>query len=303
MNDTPSVLERWKTIWLLLAVGLAAPIGLAWPRLPVPGAAVEPPPPPAPRAAADPVETRHWKVLQPAAATGARVEASTARFRLAGTFLSYSFSGEEAKVSERYAILDLLDAKRQKLAHVGDVVEGWTVRTIEEDRATLENNGVLLELTRTFTPLGEAPAPAVVSDADPEKEGVPFWDQPALETNRFGKRIGDNRWVIKREKVMEYYNELLADPERLVNLYKSFYPDRRNGEVEGFRLKFAGEQDFFKAIGIREADVVRSVNSMQMTSQKRAEFFIGEFVRNNIEALVFDVERDGKEEQLIYLIR
>ena len=47
-----------------------------------------------------------------------------ARFRLAGTFLAYSFTGEEAKVNERYAILDLLDAKRQKLAHVGDVVEG-----------------------------------------------------------------------------------------------------------------------------------------------------------------------------------
>jgi type II secretory pathway component PulC len=189
------------------------------------------------------------------------------------------------------------------LAHVGDTVAHYQVVQIEENFVVLEADGRRIELTRMLTPLGTAPSALVATDDDPEKQGIPFWDQPALETNRFGKRIDTNRWVFKRDKVMDYYNELLADPSRLVNLYKSFWPDRKNGEVDGFNIKYAGEQDFFKSVGLRECDTVRMVNSMKMTSQRRAEFFIGEFVRQNLDAIVFDIERDGKEEQLVYLIR
>ena len=57
-----------------------------------------------------------------------------------------------------------------------------------------------------------------------------------------------------------------------------------------------------KRKGAGGAEVVRRVNSMHMTSQRRAEHFIREFVRGNLGAVVLDIERGGKEEKLIYLV-
>jgi type II secretory pathway component PulC len=303
MNDLSQFLQRWKAAWWLLAIGLAVPFALQWQKLPEPVTAVIPAPPaPAMSGELSPIELRYWKVLQPTQA-GELVAKAPPTLRLAGTFLSFDAKGDDVKLADRYAIIDDTATKRQVLAHVGDTVAEYQVVQIEENFVVLEADGRRIELTRSLTPLGTAPSAVVASDDDPEKQGIPFWDQPALETNRFGKRIDTNRWVFKRDKVMEYYNELLADPARLVNLYKSFWPDRKNGEVDGFNIKYAGEQDFFKSVGLREGDTVRMVNSMKMTSQRRAEFFIGEFVRQNLDAIVFDIERDGKEEQLVYLIR
>ncbi|MFO1492895.1 MAG: hypothetical protein U1F77_19880 [Kiritimatiellia bacterium] len=113
-----------------------------------------------------------------------------------------------------------------------------------------------------------------------------------------------DRWILERKALMGYYEEMMANPERLVMLYKSFRPDRKDGEVAGgFQFKTEGEADFFKAVGFQDGDVVRAVNSMQMTSQRRAEFFIGEFARENLNAVVIEVERGGETRNLIYLVR
>ncbi|MEI7782138.1 MAG: hypothetical protein WCJ18_09475 [Planctomycetota bacterium] len=65
----------------------------------------------------------------------------------------------------------------------------------------------------------------------------------------------------------------------------------------------AREAGVLMELAVREGDVVRKVNSMIMTSQKRAEYFIGEFLQNRVSAIVFDIERDNKPQKLIYFIR
>jgi type II secretion system protein C len=305
MATSPDLLLRWQRPWTVLCLALVVPFALAFWRTPAPAEAApqpllpEPEPPPV-------IEPRLWSVLQPSgAAEEGELESTIQRFRLAGTYLSYApaAGNEPPRPNSRYAILDDQEGKRQVLAGEGDRLPGgFHVVDISSDQVVLEQGGRRHTLRRALSPLARAAAEPE-EEPDPEKPAVPFWDLPALETSRFGKRIAENQWVLQRDKVMDYYRELLENPERLVNLYRSFHPDRQNGQVEGFRLKFAGEQDFLSAMGIREGDTVRMVNSMKMSSQRRAEFFIGEFVRNNIEALVFDIERDGKEEQLIYLLR
>ena len=64
-----------------------------------------------------------------------------------------------------------------------------------------------------------------------------------------------------------------------------------------------GEPDFFKAVGLQNGDVIRKVNSMNMTSQRRAEYLMGEFFKNRLNAFVFDIERQGQPQKLIYLLR
>jgi len=75
------------------------------------------------------------------------------------------------------------------------------------------------------------------------------------------------------------------------------------GQVAGYRLEKEGEAEFFAAVGLQEGDTIRRVNSMNMTSQARAEYFISEFMKERLGAVVLDVERNGQQEKLIYLFR
>ena len=132
-------------------------------------------------------------------------------------------------------------------------------------------------------------------------------EKPAqiLETNRFGNRVGETRWEINKQAVLDYYQEMMDNPERLAGLFMAMEPDRDEaGKVAGYRLNVdAGEKDFYTQVGLQHGDVVRKVNSMRMTSQRRAEYFIGEFVQNRLGAVVIDVERNGEPKKLVYLVK
>ena len=62
-----------------------------------------------------------------------------------------------------------------------------------------------------------------------------------------------------------------------------------------------GEAEFYAQVGLRDGDVVRKVNSIKMTSQRRSEFLLGEFLQGRLGTVVIDIERDGKPEKLVYL--
>lgn len=243
-----------------------------------------------------PAETEAWRVFQSGEASSAPAERGPlrSRFRLAGTFMAL---GEDAASVYRKAILDDLRQKRQMLVSEEDTIGSIEVRRIYHNRIILADNGREEELLLSFS--GEASAPASSTNRPPEQKA-----EKALEYGRFGKRVGENRWVFQREAIMDYYREMLDHPERAVLLYESLKPDyNENRQIEGYVLDVAGEGDFFKEIGMREGDVVRKVNSMRMVSQNRAEYFISEFAKDRLSAVVMDIERDGKPEKLIYMIR
>lgn len=220
------------------------------------------------------------------------------RFRLAGTFFAF---GDAAGPDGSYckAVLDDLEKKDQYLVREGDALDDVQVVRILRDRIVLRSAEQQEELWLSFS---GSPPPAA-SPGRSGREPVATGDLPALEENRFGKRVGENRWVLSRDALMSYYKELTDDPERLAAVYVSMKPDYDQGKIGGYLVDIEGEKDFFHAAGLRNGDVVRKVNSMKMTSQKRAEYFIGEFVKNRVNAIVLDVERDKQPKKLIYLIR
>ncbi len=135
---------------------------------------------------------------------------------------------------------------------------------------------------------------------------VPAAEAPKiLDSNRFGNRVGDTRWEFNRQAILDYYQEVMDNPERLASLFLAMEADRdTEGKVAGYKLNLdVGEKDFYTQVGLQQGDVVRKVNSMRMTSQRRAEYFIGEFVQNRLGAVVIDVERNGEAKKLIYLIK
>lgn len=251
----------------------------------------------------EPIESRYWQSMHAAMQEDkTAADPISKRYQLAGTFVAGN--AEEMKGSTRIAILDDLEAKKQVLVYQGRMVDDHKVVLVDQNRAVLEGPSGRVELWRRIT-AGAVPKvhPVGINEGDDERSDGSMFDAPALETSRFGKRIDTDRWILERKALMGYYQEMMDNPQRLVSLYKSFSPDRQGEEVAGFRFRTEGESDFFKAMGFKDGDTVRTVNSMQMTSQRRAEFFIGEFVRENLNAIVIEVEREGEMRNLIYLIR
>ena len=276
---------------VVLAAALFASRHLPLPQNPVPPA--EPPPP----EWSSPLEIdpATWKVFK-SLDGGAGVAAGSLaqRFRLAGTFSVFS----DAAGKNQRAILDDFAKKTQHLVSEGDALDSITVVSIFHDHVVLREDEKEETLWLSFQgsdrPGATPGRPVTVTAAE----------QGALEENRFGKRVGEKRWVLSRPALLEYYQEILDDPERITSLYASLRPDyHKEGAILGYIYDPQGEKEFFEAMGIREGDTIRKVNSMIMKSQSRAEYMLREFMQNRLNTVVIDFERDGVEDKMIYLIR
>jgi type II secretory pathway component PulC len=247
-----------------------------------------------------PIPENDWSVFQSLRADtpSSSLGPLASRFRLAGTFFAF---GDAAEASNNYckAILDDLQKKEQRLASEGDDLGGVKVARILRDHVVLLGPAGEEELWLSFS--GGRAGSNALSSTGVAASGAS--EAPALEVNRFGKRVGEGRWVLNRDALMKYYREVMEDPERVASLYVSMKPDYKEGVIAGYLVDPEGEKDFFQATGLQGGDIIRKVNSLNMISQKRAEYFIGEFAKSRVSALVIDIEREGNPKKLIYLIR
>ncbi len=218
------------------------------------------------------------------------------RYRLAGTLL---MRFDDGTLRHGRAIIDDTQERRQLVLAEQESAGNLRVLRIEWNRVTVEVGGQVAVLTMRYAG-GGAPPPA-----EPSSVVAAAAAATPLEVNRFGRRVQPDRWLIEREAVLDYYRDLRNDPVRIARLYESFRPvrDRESSRITGYELNILGEEEFLRAVGLQEGDVVRAVNSMPMISQTRAEFFIGEFLKENLNAIVLDIERSGQTQKLVYLIR
>ncbi|MBN1556987.1 MAG: hypothetical protein JW951_02435 [Lentisphaerae bacterium] len=293
------------TEWLPRAAALAAALAcvagtwLALRALDLPSADTAPAPGPAVPAWAAPGDAAgaDWSVFRGRGGgddADAAAGALSSRFRLAGTFFAFEAEAGES----RKAILDILGKGIQAIVAEGDTVDGVEVARVFREGVVLREGAREEQLWLSFSQRGGSREAA---GGGPGEAGGP----DAGAADRFGgRRIGPNRWVFSRAALMDYYRELMDDPERLVAVFDSLKPlyDEDN-RISGYTLGVEGEETFFDAVGLREGDIVRSVNSMKMTNRRRAEYFIEEFVNDRANAFVLDVERDGTQEKLIYQVR
>lgn len=218
------------------------------------------------------------------------------RYRLAGTLLMRS---DDGTLRHGRAIIDDTQDRRQLVLAEQESMGDLRVLRIEWNRVTADVGGQVSVLTMRYAG-GDGPHPS-----EPGSVVAAASAAPPLEVNRFGRRVQPDRWLIEREAVLDYYRDLRNDPVRIARLYESFRPvrEQQSGRITGYELNILGEEEFLRSVGLQDGDVVRAVNSMPMISQSRAEFFIGEFLKENLNAIVLDIERSGQAQKLVYLIR
>ncbi len=290
----------------MVLCALLAGAAFGWGLRRLPPQPVAAPPAPANWAWPPPVlpDPADWSVFQvsgtPATAGSGQL---AQRYRLAGTFFSFGDEAGSPQDETRKAVLDDLAGQRQVMLAEREWLDDFQVVNIQRDRVVLRAKDVEEVLWLSFTE-GGAPATAPATNQAAAADATALGDEPALESNRFGKRVGDTRWVLQREALVRYYQEMLDDPERLAAVYISLKPDYDPAKkIQGYEVDLVGEKDFFNAVGLQQGDRIRKVNSMRMVSQARGEYFLSEFVKNRLNAVVLDVERNQKPMKLIYLIR
>ncbi len=240
-----------------------------------------------------------WRVFASGVGEAAPGELAR-RFRLAGTLFGFGVGSAEAP----QAILDDKQLVVQRLLRRGEeVLPGIRLVEVRTDAVVLEGPGVREELRieRREGPRGAEFSAAASAATD---------DNPAAEgTGAFGGRqVFPGRWEFDRQALLRYYTALRDEPERLLAVFDSMEPlyqdnDPQTRAILGYRLNVRGEAPFFEAMGLQPGDVVRAVNSVQMSNRRRAEDFIRAFVEDQEDAFVFELERNGNPLKQVYLIR
>lgn len=236
-----------------------------------------------------------FSVFRGPAAAGASADSAAflSDFRFAGSFF---FSEGNAETLRR-GVLSYLPDNRQEIVSEGTVVAGVRVKRIAEDHIVLEKAGVEGMLT-----LGGAGNGVTRSYLEQAATDAAAGER---RRTRFGEQTGEGVWTLRKQALQDYYQELLDEPERLLQVFDSMRPlyAGDGASIEGYQLQAVGEQAFFEAVGIREGDVVRKVNALPMTNRGRAEFFIRQVVQDRVSAIVVDIEREGGTKRLVYELR
>lgn len=214
------------------------------------------------------------------------------RYRLAGTFSIEGLGAPQPK-----AILDDSVKRDQFIVAEGDRLDGVTVRKIFYDHVTLEFPGGSRDIWMEFS--GPATQTGIVAVASNQLAAT------VSGTNKFGcAKVQDNRWQFSRKPLLDYYQELLDEPDRMVAVFDTMKPVRdEQNKITGYVVGLEGEKDFFDAVGLQQGDIIRTVNSVPMTHRRRAESFIDQFLKDKLNAVVLEVERGGKVTKQVYQMR
>ncbi len=170
-------------------------------------------------------------------------------FRLVGTVA--------AEAGASYAVLECLDRKTQDLYRVGDVIAEARIDSIEPSRVVVMKGGAreVLELAVTAAGPLSAPAPAVAQNPPVERARedslVKVISDSQREINTRPSRAGVNQ-------ATQFLNKMRLSPNVI------------NGESNGLRLSGLGDSAMAQLVGLRDGDVVHTVNGHPVPNRRKA---------------------------------
>jgi len=167
---------------------------------------------------------------------------------------------DRVEARRSHAIIEDQKNHKQDVHRVGETVPGGAVvKQIDWDKVTLERDGQLeilaLDTNATGTapakPAAAAPAPAGTPGAGPTGEGI--------------QKVSDTEYNIDRSEVdsaLENMNQLFTQIRAV--------PHFDGGQSIGFRLFAIRQDSIFDKIGLKNGDIITSINGQEMTDPAKA---------------------------------
>ncbi len=175
---------------------------------------------------------------------------------------------------------------------VGESVFGaGTLKEVRTDSAVISKGSADFTITM---PKEVIPAPSAV----PPPGGAVI-KEPAGVEPRFGgsvRKTGENAWVVDQKAIthaLDNIGQVLTDAR--------MKPVARNGSVEGFMLDEVVPNGVFDIMGLRNGDILKSVNGFEVNTPEKAVQVLTA-LRGETEINI-DIIRGGKKIKLKYDIR
>lgn len=166
---------------------------------------------------------------------------------------------------------------------IGDTIEDATVIRIAVDTVTLRRGD---DTEETLTMGEDAPEPAArprPSSNSTDEEGV--------------EKIDDNNYVIDRELVDRY----LTDLDAISRLGRAIPHRGSDGEIDGYRLSGVRRRSIGDKIGIKNGDIVHSVNGAALNSMQGA--MAAYQTLQSESRFTFEVTRRGQRQTMSYEVK
>jgi type II secretory pathway component PulC len=219
-------------------------------------------------------------------------------FRFAGTFNIYNPEMLN-QVLLRKAVISYHPEGKQYIVSEGDSVGGASVVRIGDREIVLKMDESEITLVLGGRTNGNRETATTTQPGSESGNNA-----STAKVTRFGHQTESGTWAMDREALLAYYEELLDEPDRLLQVFDSMAPVyMEDGSINGYQLQPVGEKEFFEAVGLQPGDHVKAVNKLDMTNRRRAEFFIRQVVANELNTIVLDIERNGTDERVIYEIK
>jgi general secretion pathway protein C len=256
--------------------------------MPPPAVEISPPPPPIPQEGNKP-EAYYALIHQrdifnstgPAAAPTAVpvIEKTPLKLKLWGVALHEDGTS--------YAIIEDLTQRKQDLYPVSaEVPGGATVKSIEWDRVVLSRNGQdeILDLEQ-----------GVGAPNLPSRLARPAIGRPATADAHI-QEVSQNEYVIDRSEV----DSALENMSQLFTQIRAV-PHFEGGKATGFRLFAIRSGSLFDKIGLKNGDIIQSINGSPMNDPSRAMALFQELRNQN--DLTVEVIRNRQPQTLTYSFR
>lgn len=292
MSFSPRYLVVVNLLLLALAAYSASSIvGTALAARLVPPHEVELPPPPAPLVQEPVKPATHYALIHkrdifnsvkptPAPVAAAEPAAVTQlKLKLWGTAVFDSGSS--------FSIIEDLGARKQGVYGINATVPGnATVKAIEWDRVILVHNGrdEVLELEKPTATGGARPGAGAMVRAPAA---------PGAGTGAGIQQMAENEFVVPRAEV----DSALENMSQLFTQIRAV-PHFEGGQSVGFRLFAIRRGSLFDRIGLKNGDIIRSINGNEMNDPSKAVALLQEL--RDASNLDVDITRNQQPQKLTY---
>lgn len=219
------------------------------------------------------------------------------------TDLALNLAGTMVSAEPEWSIAVLHNPATQKteFARVGDpLLAQAEVTSISRNRVMISRNGRAECLRPESVRKAAAARPKPVAPTPPPRPQTPTPSTPqdldSIAQNAV-TRTGANSYNIDRNAL----DSVLSNPSALRDQAPSVAPFYKDGKAAGFRLNGVKSGSVFSSLGIRNGDVIQSVNGQAIDSPQRAmELYQRLRQQGNIELII---ERGGRPTTVTYNVR
>ena len=97
----------------------------------------------------------------------------------------------------------------------------------------------------------------------------------------------------------QYKEALMTDPQSLMSLIRA-EPFRKNGKLQGYRIRPGKDRQLLRKFGLRSGDVVTAVNGVPMDNPLKALELMRDL--GSATSLTVDIERRGVPQSFTFQI-